>query len=178
MVDPQPKPDGVGKRHITNNRVECITNYFQNYFTKETIKENRLILFVPLKCEKWYYRTTNSESYGANPNEINYMREIANKIEKGYKGLIEWFKSPDLADKCTVAITPILSVGGMRFKDFGEGDSEKAIERERFMKIREKGYSPKYCEQPLLYTLAFAFKVFNKRKKEVEDNKLGIVKIW
>lgn len=128
---------GYGARHADTNRSIEITQFIKSKLSIEKIK-NHLILFVPIKCEKYYY--------------LGQLPLVAETVKKAYAELIEFFASPNLQDNCTVAITPVLSVGGFEFFDFEDG----YIFRQ---KDEERHYLPKYCEQPLIYTLAYILKV-------------------
>ena len=66
-----------------------------------------LILFVPLKCERYY-------------NE-GRMDEVNAKVQKAYEGMIDYIKQPGVDGKksrITMAVTPILTLGGAEFNRF------------------------------------------------------------
>ena len=132
---------GYGVRHMQANRSSEITQFIKSRLDIQKI-QNHLILFVPLKCEKYYYR--------------NQLSEVAETVKKAYADLIRFFASPNLKDNCTVAITPILSVGGFEFFDFDDGYIFRSKEEER-------RYNPKYSEQPLIYMLAYILKLLENQ---------------
>lgn len=133
---------GYGMNHAEYNKSIEITQFIKSKFrlddNNSKLKE-RLVLFVPLKCEHYYYQ--------------DRMDEVAETVKKAYADLIEYFASPVFKDNCVVAITPILSVGGIEFHSFKYG-----------YKIRKSGaYTPKYCEQPLLYTMSYYLKMLTNQ---------------
>ena len=145
---------GYGMRHSAANKSIEITEFIRTKLSVEDI-EDRLILFVPLKCEKYYYQ--------------NRMDKVVQAVRKGYEELLDYLTGPGLKDNCTVAITPILSMGGIEFFSFGESaELNNDIARKDQYIFRQKDeqrkYNPKYCGQPLIYTLAFLLKILEKGK--------------
>ncbi len=151
------------------NNVGTLINLLQ----KSGFGENgpKLLLFAPLKCEKYYYQ--------------NRMDEVTEKIEDSYGKLIDYLKIGTKKDRITIAVTPILTMGTIVFDDFkrDENDNiclirnsnEKGLSNRpevTYYKFYEKPcyFSPKYCEQPILYILAF---VGNMVKKNTKNNGLN-----
>ncbi len=149
---------GYGIYHEEYNKPNEITNFFKNSLSTDLIA-NRMILFVPIKCERYYHLTKCRELniYGR-----NYMQEIVDAVDKGYGDLIHYLRStPALANNTTIAITPILSAGGIDFVRF-RNDTDKASGISRVVSLYQepeflavKGYSPKFCEQPMIYALLY-----------------------
>lgn len=137
-------------------------------FTADTKKmEPKMVLFVPLKCEKYY--------------KEGRLQEVVEQIqgEKGFKSLIDYLKSPNFQDRITVAVTPILTMGAVAFDSFGRGEDGKVIRQQVqgqanlrpaqvFYKFIADTFSPKYCEQPVLYILGFVVASAQKVRKEAE----------
>lgn len=131
---------------------------------------SKLLLLAPLKCEKYYYEKK--------------MREVTDKItsnEHGYGNLIEFLKTGTKKDRVTVAVTPILTMGTVVFDDFKRDENnnicivkdsyiigENNKPETTYFKFYEKPciFSPKYCEQPILYILAFVGATVMKNMKE------------
>ncbi len=81
-----------GKYNEEKNKCELITNYFRKNTNAD---DEKLILLVPLKCEKYYYEKR--------------MDEVNAAVKKAYSSLL------DVIDRCETvacAITPILTIGG------------------------------------------------------------------
>ncbi len=133
--------NGYCKYHEEYNRVPEITNFFKTAFqnSENSQNEKRLVIFVPLKCEKYYYR--------------NEMKKLYDTIRTSYKDLLRILASPGICDICTVAVMPILTLGGAEFFKFSKGTY---VGEYNYVEDRAKrAYLPKYCEQPLLLSLKY-----------------------
>lgn len=137
---------GFGKRHVQGNKPESIIHFIKDQLNVEYIAD-RLILFVPIKCEKYYYR--------------GEMPQVVEAVRNGYRELLEYIASPNLKDHCTAAVVPILSLGGLKFFCF-ENDSKSPTASQEYMFHANCGgeakYQPLYCDQPLLYAIAYVLK--------------------
>ena len=145
------------------NITQQVYNFLKNIKGEKDIP--RMILFVPIKCEKYYHE--------------GRMDEVNKEIKKQYKLLFDDFGTPPKKDLYTVAITPILTLGGVVFHDFLR-DSEGEVEtinnanvpalafrpKMTYYKLYDKApvFSPKHCEQPVLYLLNFILKIGNMTK--------------
>lgn len=148
---------GYGKRHLEINKAAEITQFIKSRVDIEHI-QNRLILLVPIKCERYYYD--------------GRIKEVTETVKTAYRELIAYFMSPGLAENCTVAITPILSIGGIEFFRYDDrfqltkqaNPNQKYNPLYRFLEKQEdRKYNPKYSEQPLLYLMAFASRVIKNK---------------
>ena len=140
--------------------------------TKHIIHGNRmqqkLILFVPLKCEKYYHD--------------DQMEDVNQRVKEVFDVLLKNLKT-NCSDSLTIAITPILTMGGIKFWEFekslngvvdvnnfplvtSEGDLNQFATRPKKAWYvpcgRPAKFSPKFCEQPMLYTLAFLYALTQK----------------
>lgn len=114
---------------------------------------NKLILFVPLKCEKYYHE--------------GRMKEVREAVKKEYDVIIKHLGNKNISSKVTMAITPILTMGDVVFSHFQKNDKglvnvcldgvEKYRPKYVHYTFRNKNpkFSPHFCEQPLIYTLSF-----------------------
>lgn len=135
------------------NKPEIITDFFKNALTQ--IKGERLVLLVPLKCERYFFERR--------------MDEVLSRVEEVYSDLISVFKENS---KIACAVTPILTLGGVELdhiKKNGnivptniEGCPEEVIYR--FRKENPK-YNPVFCVQPLYYMLSFLAAQYGREKK-------------
>ena len=129
MVECIDEATGVGKYHQEFNNVPEIERILRYSLCFHESEQGKMILFVPLKCEKYYYR-----------NKMNFVRET---LKKGYG---------EIKELCTVGIVPILTIGGVEFFEFD--DHNRAIytylEDESLRK-----FNPRYSEQLLLISLYF-----------------------
>lgn len=137
---------GFGKRHVSGNKPENIIHFIKDQLNVEEIAD-RLILFVPIKCEKYYYRKE--------------MPQVVEAVKSGYRELLEYIASPNLREHCTAAVLPILSLGGLEFFGF-ENNSESPTASQEYIYHANRGnraeYQPLYCDQPLLYSIAYIMK--------------------
>ena len=142
-----------GKYCEAKNRSSVITDFFK----KQVINGERLVLLVPLKCERYFFE--------------NRMDEVLQRVESVYGDLITNFKS---SEKIACAVTPILTLGDVEFDHFktsllgktlllDNGCPEEAIYRFRG---EDPKYNPAFCIQPLYYMLSFLSVQYSREKKK------------
>lgn len=135
---------GYGAYHDSFNRVNELTNFFKNTFQNCT--EHRLVIFVPLKCEKYYYQNE------VNPDKMG-LPMVNAMVKKGYKDLIDYLTCSDVHELCTTAIMPILTLGGAEFFEFDENGFAGLYSYVLDPALQK--FAPKFCEQPLFLTLQY-----------------------
>ncbi|MBQ3079541.1 MAG: hypothetical protein IJC48_06030 [Clostridia bacterium] len=126
----------------------------------EVEKRKRLMLFVPVKCEKYYWRMISGVQTDA-------MDELTRSVEKLYEPLLEGIRNNEqVANDLTIAVTPILTVGGVKFSQFRRITDERGVSilSEEYVRVRgyisdRDGYSPRLCDQPMFYTMRFVSKL-------------------
>lgn len=156
---------GYGIYHEEYNKPMEIANFFKNSLSVENIKD-RMILFVPIKCERYYHLTHSTR---LNLYKRDYMQEIVDAIGYGYGDLLSHLRStPELMNSCTIAITPILSAGGIDFirfrKDEETGKVVSLYQEPEFLPDGQHGYRPQFCEQPLIYSLIYILSRFRQER--------------
>lgn len=133
----------AGKFNDAKNMSCIICDYFKN---NVNVDDEKLILFVPLKCEKYYYE--------------HRMDEVNRKVKETYNELIDFLKDKE---QVAAAITPILTIGGIEFDDFSRSASGNILinpnglpdeTHYKFYKPSPK-LKPLYCVQPLYYILSY-----------------------
>lgn len=133
-----------GEYNQIKNKISEITNFF-----KETIGEietEKLVLLIPLKCEKYAHS--------------GRMEEVLGNVEKSYKDLIDIFKSNP---KICCAVTPIHTLGDVEFDKFSySADGNVLLDVDGTPKnlvykyTNDKPqYEPLFCSQPLYSVLSF-----------------------
>lgn len=147
---------GYGQYHEKYNKSVEITNFFKNCLSAQDLQD-RMILFVPIKCERYYHldRCKLLREYGR-----RYMQELTQAIGNGYRELLLHLQGNDeLINRCTIAVTPILSAGGIDFVNFHQDpDTGKMVsyyQAPEYVSEHEMGYAPKFCEQPMIYVLTY-----------------------
>lgn len=183
--------DGAGEYHKGVNLPDDIYNHITaaDVEMRRQLKDGkslmpRLVLFVPLKCEKYYYECR--------------MGELNRRIQAGYKNLFTFFEANH---EYTVVITPILTLGDVVFDHYKKrtiqlpggaereivitfgSDGEKslrAVPRFPMFCFRDENakFSPQYCEQPLLYVLAYINAVSQLLEKKSKGGVVKKVLIW
>ena len=136
----------------------------------EAARRRRLMLFVPVKCEKYYWDAH------ANRDE-RMLAPVADGVEELFRPLLDKIRAVDaVRNSLTVAITPILTVGGVKFSQFHrvmqeteQGPVPAIIEE--YVRINgyindKDGYSPRLCEPPLLYTMRFVTEMILTRLRQ------------
>lgn len=138
----------------------------------------KLVLFVPLKCEKYYWS--------------QQMGKLNQALKEGYKNLLAFFEGHE---EYSVAITPILTLGDVvfdhyktkelpsgkmvveMFKEEGESSMRNTPKAPlfSFRDVERPKFSPQYCEQPLMYLLAYVLSVTgNIESMELKKKQAGI----
>lgn len=149
------------------NCCQIITTFINGYLEQHP-DEHKLLLFVPLKCEKYYWAKT--------------MNLVTEALQSQYKDLLDHVKASHKLSVCTT-IAPILTVGDVIFDRFNKnpdgsvrtvpkGNTGKILPAEVLYKYRNSTarYSPKYCEQPLFYLLTYIAKEYEKAKAATSDS--------
>lgn len=152
------------RKYNKQNAVENVTNFIkENLRPEEGANNHKMVLFVPLKCEKYYYQNKDVQSiyYGRRMNELNQA------VKEEYHELFSFFQKPNYKQYFDVVILPILTMGGIEFFEFTVDKDAKEVWSENIIYHYsiEPVFNPKYCEQPLVYTLLFEY---NKIKDDYE----------
>lgn len=169
--------EGYGEYHETVNipsliysRITQADIKFRNMKKGKGSFLPRLVLFVPLKCEKYYYN--------------GGMGELNKRVKAGYKTLFEFF---DAHKEYNVAITPILTLGDVVFDHYEMEKRSDGVEvpvtfgpdapedlrylpSQPMYKFRTSDghypqFSPQYCEQPLYYLLSYILSIYKTLSK-------------
>ena len=127
-------------------------------------KDTKIILFVPLKCEKYMYELR--------------MDEVASKVCAAYAPLLETIAEDDdyhFDKRIAAAITPIATLGGIVFSHFEKNedgniiteDTDNGCPAETCYKFYAPAprYAPCFCVQPLYYLIAFAIGRYKSQQK-------------
>jgi len=167
-----------GKYHQVFNRAALITEEIQKAL--QGSKEQRMVLFVPLKCERYKNR--------------GRMGELLSQVKEGYGDLVGYLTAPERSGLYTIGVTPVITMGGMEFLRFlrpvdEEGnpvcdsaglplkdvDIDKRTGRlimnwmAQYQYLTDAYgdhyYEPKDCEQPLIYILLFLIAMGKQRNK-------------
>jgi len=132
-----------GRWHDLINKPNLVTDYFKTSY--QNLKEPRLVIFVPIKCEK-------------------YMRlcptDLLKRVQKGYSYLIEFFDKPNLRSQVAAVVTPIQTLGNVEFSRIDvKSYNDQLYPHFYFRKTNTPKYEPLDCEQPLRYLLRFLLNI-------------------
>ena len=160
------------------NRVSDTDNVIRQSTFLDEEAGSKLVLFVPLKCEKYFYE--------------DRMEEVCAKLEKEYESVIQPLTTQKVQDKITVAVTPILTLGVIEFSRFGRDEDQFVILMgskdsygQDFRRPKEVYYkwhgsdpniSPRFCEQPVLYLLSYIVEGYNAANKNTNSDDESIIK--
>ncbi len=146
-----------GRQGIRHNDVQIISELLITIFSESDKNEDKLLLFVPMKCEKYY-----------NSGQIS---RVNNRIKEVYAELIEHLTQFEYT---TIYITPALTLGNLEFDQFVA--DEKGNEYAQYRYTGEENYAPRYTEQPLIYIMDYLLISLNRNqeiKKPSWWNKIG-----
>lgn len=172
------------------NRINDIKELFKNAFSGETFSKkeaHKMILFVPMKCEKYVIKDNGNV-------DIEKQKDVCNKVNKYYKELIDLCKN--YKDNLTLAILPIVTIKEIEWARYfalnkNTGETSEIYDGKGLLRQFSYGneitLNSKYrfkpelyddiadgnkesqsinCEQPLIYALVFIFKYYTKWGKD------------
>lgn len=126
------------------NHVRLIYDYLSS--NVDTLAD-KLILLVPLKCEKYF---------------LEKQMDLLNaRIKDLYADIIDLFQN---STNVALAITPILTLGGVKFDHFKENNGQY-IAKYSFVGDNAK-FAPMFCVQPIYYMLSFVAKQYKEYRKD------------
>lgn len=139
-----------GLYNEAKNKVAAITDFLIQEFART--EGDKLVLLVPLKCEKYFYEKR--------------IEEVSDAVERAYRVLIDKIRGV-YAQRVTCAITPILTMGGVVFDSFDDSSltpgGYPVAARYKFYE-KHPEFAPMFCAQPLYYLLSYV-------TRQYEDNK-------
>ena len=113
----------------------------------------RLILFVPIKCEK----------YLETPDERDRLHKT---IKRAFNSTLMLTSSPLYRDRLAMALLPVQTVGNAKFARFKFAPDGR-VEREVYRKTDPHSrFSPKNVDQPMRYLMSFLLEQFARNKEK------------
>lgn len=143
------------------NAVQPVTEFIINNMNPEDmINDKKMVLFVPMKCEKYFHQNANKGSIFYNKR----MQEITDKIREEYAQLFSFLTKPNNKKHFTVAILPVITLGGIEFDEFtSDRDSDILTDEIQYRYCEPNKFAPRFCDRPLIYSLSFV-------QKKIHDN--------
>lgn len=134
-----------GEYNEDKNQVRLIQSFLEDIVDSV---DNKLIMFVPLKCEKYFYE--------------GRMDEVNRRVRDVYAGIIDLFiKVPTV----TMVITPILTMGGVVYDRFEIVGDVKVARYAYYEKAPH--FHPMFSVQPIYYLLSFVSNMYNIHRRSV-----------
>lgn len=111
--------------------------------------EDKLVLFVPLKSERYFHE--------------GRMGEVAERVKQVYGDLRDYFIKNNIAS----AIVPIMSLGGMELDNLHD-DPTGVAEKIATFRIYQPSpkYNPLFCSQPIYYLLTYVAAHYDLMKRK------------
>lgn len=134
---------------------------------------SKMILFVPIKCERYYYTENN-------------MYNLKERIKAVYGNLISHINNEAYRNKCEMAITPVLTLGTIEFSRFKRGLDAEPETHDTYgtfipLYVFRDGVpheqQPLYCEQPLIYILLYLIKRAEVARNKKKESRFWILKM-
>lgn len=191
-IDTPAMMEAKGAFNNAINRIGPITEAFKTALGNNGGDENisdKLILFVPLKCEKYVVNgdgTINNDG----------MRSVAQHVRQSYADLINNIGNhPVLSQSVSAAILPIVTIKEVLWSSYGciwKGQDGASVfgnngnprtfpeyydpknlikpffcfkDYTKHESAKKNGSQSEFCEQPLVYSLVYSMNLYLYRKK-------------
>lgn len=126
-----------GQYNEEKNHITWVTNFIVNHSNE---LKDKLILFVPLKCERYFHD--------------GKIDDVQSRIEREYTTIISFCNTANIA----CAIVPIQTLGGVEFDSFIDNTNSLSfitkLSKYRFVGA-DAEYKPLFCVQPMYYLLVY-----------------------
>lgn len=157
------------------NAVQSVTEFIINNMNPDAmINSKKMVLFVPMKCEKYYHQ--NNEVGSAFYQKR--MQEINDRIKKEYAQLLNFLTSPNNKKYFTVGILPVITLGGIEFDEFTSDAKDILTENIQYRYCKPLEFAPLFCDRPLIYSLLFVQKkIFDNYYAKAYDANKGKKKL-
>lgn len=138
------------------NAVQQVTEFIINHMMPDYLLNNKkMVLFVPMKCEKYFHQNEDKGSIFYQKR----MQDLTEKIQEEYKDLFGFLTKPANKKYFTVAILPVITLGGIEFDEFTSDNGKDVLTDDiQYRYCEPNKYEPKFCDRPLIYSLFFVHK--------------------
>ena len=143
------------------NAVQSVTEFIINNMNPDAlVNDKKMVLFIPMKCEKYYHQNKDSGSIFYQKR----MNVLVDRIKEEYAQLLNFLTSPNNKKHFTVGILPVITLGGIEFDEFTvEDDKEILTEHIQYRYCEPDKFAPEFCDRPLIYSMLFV-------QKKIFDN--------
>ncbi|NCO74865.1 MAG: hypothetical protein GW795_10065 [Cyanobacteria bacterium] len=135
--------------HEKLNQPQVIYDLFKSSFAD--LDFPKLVIFAPVKCEKYLRNTTGEQ-------------QLVTAIQEKYSNLLSFFRNDALVPYVAAVMTPVETLGSVDFSRVEEDENGESI----FYFIKRdpnRFYEPKNSDQPLRYLLRFLLKLHLQKQK-------------
>jgi hypothetical protein len=123
------------------------------------IDETRLVIFAPVKSEKYYEAEEDCASGLA-------YNMLIKRVQEKYEDVFLFLSGRTIKRKVSAIITPVQTLGSCKLMYFAENEDES---KTPVFVVTQRGvYAPKHSERPLIYLLSFLL------RDEYEGRRTGI----
>lgn len=147
-----------GKYNEEKNKIALTTKFIKDNL--DTFK-NKLVMLVPLKCETYFGFTPSGR-------RNDRTADMLSRVLLAYKDMLSMLKqNGDTA----VMVAPILTVGGVVFKEFVTINGFPVAKYKFYDGETEDGrnaiYKPRFCAQPIFHLLSFVAQQYKRERNSV-----------
>ena len=117
--------------------------------------KERLILFVPIKCERYLETRDDRE-------------KLCKCVKNAFDKTLKLTSQPLYRDRIAMVMIPVQTVGNAKFRRFTFSSDER-VEKEVYKKdlgAKNKGFSPRNVDQPMRYMMSFLLEQFATNKEK------------
>lgn len=163
-------------RYNRLNAVQPVTEFIINNMNPDAmVNSKKMVLFVPMKCEKYYHQNNDSGSIFYQKR----MTAIVDRIKEEYSQLLNFLTSPNNKKYFTVGILPVITLGGIEFDEFTiDNGKELLTEHIQYRYCEPDKFAPEFCDRPLIYSMLFVQKkIFDNYYAKAYDANKGKKKV-
>ena len=136
-----------GKFNAEKNKIDIVTHYMKD---NVTAVKDKLVLFVPLKCERYMHE--------------GKLQQVSECTKMAYRELTDFFSKNNIAS----FVTPIITLGGIEYDHMDVSNTAGDVGKVavfRPWEVRPE-YKPLFCPQPLYYLLTYVANYYEWQKKQ------------
>lgn len=139
---------------------------------KQNSKIEKMIVFVPVKFEKYY--KLNKETLSYNIGKGAEYNDFMSKFYSRHSALLDWLKNPTRSAQFEVSVLPILTLGNVQFAEFDKNQQnlldtdvrtplyeydEIIIDENEENTVKTSNdipkYAPSFCQYPMSFVLSY-----------------------
>ena len=173
--------EDAGSNALTGNRVENVTKIIQENYNRQCENPKKLIMFVPVKCEKYYNRHMELVNYPEKFYDTeDPMTVLMTQVKRVYAPLLRWCadEANGNALNLDVAILPVMTLGNIQYSHIDVSKTKATYDNSDVYYTYYKQftgtydddftvpeYAPAYCEQPLIMILLYQLEKIRRLKQ-------------